>query len=100
MDGVLVVFHLPAGSPPAEHRAFRRRIYGEDTSSWGGRYAYRRRGLLDGLRHVRLYWGVVIVRREDAARLLEAVRRNGGKAVTRAVRLTGVDRRLLTLPPR
>jgi len=100
MDGALVVFHLPAGSTPARHKAFRRRIYGEDTSSWGGRYAYRRRGLLDDLPHVRLYWGVVIVRKQDAAKLSAIVRRNGGEAMLRAVRLTEADRKVLSLSSR
>lgn len=95
MDGVLVVFHLPPGSPPGSHREFRRRIYGEETASWGGRYRYRRRGVLDDLPHVRLYWGIVIVRREDARKFLAAVRGNGGEAATRAVGLTAADRKSL-----
>src|SRR3989304_1199860 len=99
MDGALVVFPLPAGSPPAAHKAFRRALYGEDPSSWGGRYASRRRGLLDDVPHARLYWGVVILRREDAPRLLAAVRRNGGTAVSRTVRLTGADRKAPSSPP-
>ncbi len=93
MDGALVVFHLPAGSSPAAHRAFRRRIYGESTTSWGGRYQYRRRGILDDVPHVRLYWGAVLLRREDAGRFVAAVRQNHGVAVTRTVRLTEADRR-------
>jgi len=95
MDGTLVVFHLPLGSSPADHREFRRRIYGEDTASWGGRYRYRRRGILDDLPHVRLYWGVVIVRREDARKFLAVVRGNGGGAVTRGIKLTTGDRKSL-----
>lgn len=100
MDGVLVVFHLPPGSSSANHREFRRRIYGEETASWSGRYRYRRRGVLDDLPHVRLYWGVVIVRREDARKFLAVVRRNGGEAVTRRIGLTPGDRKSLGLSPR
>jgi len=95
MDGTLVVFHLPTGSSPAKHREFRRRIYGEDTTSWGGRYSYRRRGMLDEIPHVRLYWGAVIVRREDAGRLIDEVRQNGGTAMSRIVKLTEADRKTL-----
>jgi len=95
MDGTLVVFHLPPGSPPSAHKAFRRAVYGEDTTSWGGRYRYRRRGLLDGIPHVRLYWGVVIVREEDANRLVAAMRRHGGVAQRRTIKLSVGDQRTL-----
>ncbi len=43
-----------------------RRLYGQWTSSHGGRYVYRRKGLLDEIPHLRLIRGVSIVRTEDA----------------------------------
>lgn len=95
MEGTLVVFALPAGTPIDAHRRFRKRIYGEETSSFGGRYRYRRRGLLDEISHVRLYTGVVILRKEDVKRLVTAVRANGGSYVLREVRLTREDRKAL-----
>src|SRR3972149_4128382 len=100
MDGDLLVFHLPAGSTPARHKAFRRRLYGEDPSAGGGRHPSRRRGLLDDLPRVRLYWGVVIVRKQDAVKLSAIVRRNGGEAMLRAVRLPEADRKVLSLSSR
>ena len=100
MDGVAVVFYLPPGSSPAQHSQFRRRIYGEETSSWGGRYRYRRKGYLDAKPHVRLNWGVVIVRSGDAARLMSVIRENGGIAHRRAVKLTKADERTLSSLPR
>lgn len=95
MDGVIIVFHLPQGSSSAQHREFRRQIYGEDTTSWGGRYKYRRRGILDGIPHVRLYWGAVIVRKEDAGRFIEAVKENGGTAYQRKIALLKEDKKVL-----
>lgn len=65
MKPVIVVFHLPVGTPSKVHKEFRRKIYGEATSSWKGRYHYRRKGFLDGIPHVFLYWGVVIINRQD-----------------------------------
>lgn len=100
MDGVIVVFYLPPGSSPAQHSRFRRTIYGEETSSWGGRYRYRRRGYLDTTPHVRLNWGVVIVRSGNAARLTSIIRENGGTAHSRAVKLTKADERILSSLPR
>ncbi len=95
-EGLLLVFHLPPGSAPARHRALRRRVYGEATSSWGGKYRYRRKGALDAIPHVRLYWGVVIVRSEDGRRTLRLLREEGAEVVARKVILTAADQGALT----
>jgi hypothetical protein len=65
MKAVIVVFHLPNGTPSRVHKQFRRRLYGEETSSWEGRYRYRRKGILDKIPHVLLYWGIVIIHLDD-----------------------------------
>ena len=94
-DGILVVFHLPEGTDKARHRIFRRRIYGEETSSWKGRYQYHRTGILDKIHHVRLYWGVVIVLENDAPALIQIIKDNDGTIDTRSVRLKSSDRKAL-----
>ena len=88
---VLVVFHLPEGSPVAKHRALRRAVYGEDTSSHGGRYRYRRRGVLDEVRHVRLYWGAVIVKKEEWPRVRRVLDEWGVVHHHRVVEPTAAD---------
>jgi hypothetical protein len=98
MKGVLIVFFLPLGSPKKQHRTFRRRIYGEETSSWGGRYRYRRKGLLDGIPHVLLYTGVVIVKEQNAGKLVRTIEGLGGTVFRRQVKLTGADARALGVP--
>src|SRR3972149_10825106 len=95
VDGILIVFALPQGSPVAARRRRRKRVYGEATSSWEGRYQYRRRGLFDEIRRVLLYTGVVIVRPEDAGRVLHEVRALGAEATRREIRLTAGDERAL-----
>ncbi len=96
-EGVLVVFHLPAGSTPAQHRTFRRKVYGEETSSWSGRYRYHRKGLLDEIPCVRLYWGVIIVRKKDSTHLSQVMREMGGQVEMRRVRLSPGDEKSLGL---
>lgn len=95
VDGTILVFTLPAGTPIDVHRRFRKRIYGEETSSFGGRYRYRRKGLLDEIPHIKLYTGVVILRREDVRRVVAVVRENGGGCIQREVRLIRGDMRVL-----
>lgn len=70
MRALLVVFHLPKSSPTSLHQRFHRELYGRETSSWGGRYQYRLRGLLNEMPHVLLYRGVVLIR-EEHLRMLE-----------------------------
>ncbi len=43
-----------------------KRLVGQRTSSHGGTYVYRRKGLLDEIPHVRLIRGVITVGTEDA----------------------------------
>jgi len=68
MDGILIAFRLAKYD---KNRASElvKRLYGQATSSHGGRYRYRRRGLLDDVPHRRLIRGVLILRAEDADRV-------------------------------
>ncbi|MGI0130368.1 MAG: hypothetical protein ACREDE_04640 [Thermoplasmata archaeon] len=90
-EGVLLVFHLPEGSPSVRHREFRRRVYGEATSSWGGKYRYHRQGILDGVPHVRIYWGIIVVRTADGGKMARWLRKQGARTIVRAVTLTSKD---------
>jgi hypothetical protein len=51
---------------------------------------------LDAIPHVRLYWGVVIVRSEDGRRTLRLLREEGAEVVARKVILTAADQGALT----
>ncbi len=90
-EGTLLVFHLPVSSPAGKHRTFRRRVYGEETSSWGGKYHYRRKGFLEEIPHIRLYWGVVIVRKGDGGKVARRLREEGARVLIRQVILLQED---------
>lgn len=92
MIGILVVFYLPPRTSGNIHKQFRKKIYGEETSSWKGRYHYHRQGILDTIRHIYLYKGVVIVMPEDAEILLESLKRYNAIIHIRKVELTSNDR--------
>ncbi len=68
MEGSLIAFRLATYD---KNRASElvKRLYGQRTSSHGGKYVYRRKGLLDEIPHVRLIRGVIIVRREDTGKV-------------------------------
>src|SRR3972149_5521623 len=93
MDGALVAYRIPAGSPNAAYGALVKKLYGQETSAHG--YRYRRRGLLDDVPHRRLTRGVLIPRREDRGRVVRLLRDLGAEVHVRIVELTAEDRRAL-----
>lgn len=98
MRARLVVFHLPEGSAPADHRRFRRAVYGEESTSWQGKYRHHRAGFLDGVPHVRLYWGVVLVREADWGPFRKVLADHGAVTAWREVTPTAGDLRALETP--
>ncbi len=72
-----------------------KKLYGQRTSSHGGKYVYRRKGLLDEIPHVRLIRGVIIVRIEDAVRVIRFLEQIGAEVHERTVTLTPKDRKVL-----
>ena len=68
MEGTLIAFRL-ASYDKDQASELVKRLYGQRTSSHGGKYVYRRKGLLDEIPYVRLIRGVVILRTEDARRV-------------------------------
>lgn len=70
---VIVVFRLPPKVPNVVASRFCQRLYGQSVSSWGGKYRYRRTGILDGLPHRKLLRGVVIVHQSDLPKVREVL---------------------------
>ena len=93
MDGALVAYRIPAGSPNAAYGQLVKKLYGQETSAHG--YRYRRKGLLDDVPHRRLIRGVLILRREDRTKVVRLLRDLGAEVHIRIVELTAEDRRAL-----
>ena len=90
MDGVLIAFRLARYDKDRASELVKR-LYGQATSSHGGRYRYRRRGLLDDIPHRRLIRGVLILRAEDGDRVAGWLRELGAEVHLRRVELTEED---------
>lgn len=94
--GILIAFRL---SEYDKNRAsdLVKRLYGQETSSHGGKYRYRRKGLLEGVPHRRLIRGVIVLREEDEKRVVRLLRELGAEVYVRRVELTAEDRKALNL---
>ena len=92
MDGYIIVFKLPPKRKNVEISKFCQKFYGQDTSSWGGKYRYHRHGLLDDIPHRKLSRGVVLIYGDDLERVLGFLEKYDAHIHVREVKLIEDDR--------
>ncbi len=97
MEGTLIAFRLATYDRDKASELVKR-LYGQRTSSHGGKYVYRRPGLLDDIPYVRMVRGVIIVRMEDAKRVLGFLEGLHAEVHVRRVELTLEDQQTLRGP--
>ena len=96
MEGTLIAFRL-ASYDKDQASELVKRLYGQRTSSHGGKYVYRRKGLLDEIPHVRLVRGAIVDRAEDAERIMRFPGEDGAEAHGAQTDLAGEDGAALRL---
>ncbi len=96
MEGTLVAFRLKRYDKNAASELVRR-LYGQRTSSHGGKYAYWRRGLLDDIPYVRLIRGVIIVHTDDAKQVMDFLQDLHAEVHVRQVKLIPEDLGILAI---
>lgn len=92
LDGRLVVFSFPEGTPQLEKVKFTQRFWGQTTTSQGGKYEHHREGIMEEIGHRRLAPGVFLVGQEDLARALELLDAFEAEVLVRRVVLEEEDR--------
>jgi len=97
MLGTLIAFTVPTGKDRVRASRFAKMFYGQETTSHEGRYRYWRRGLLDDIPYNKLIRGVVIVRPEDADRVIEFLQEHSATIHVRSVELEAEDCKALGL---
>jgi len=70
MVGNIIVFRFKEKTQQKSINQFCKKFYGQDTSSHGGKYRYRRHGLLDSTPHIKLIGGVIIVTKDSAEKVI------------------------------
>ena len=91
MFGTLLAYRLKPPANPNDASLLVKKLYGQQTSSHGGRYRYRRKGLLDKVPAQRLIRGVIIVRSEDEPQVTELLENFEMEIHVRNVLLTQDD---------
>lgn len=93
--GYIIVFRLPPKKKNVELSKFCQRLYGQDTSSWKGKYHYRRRGLLDEIPHRKLLRGVIIIESKNLEKVVDFLERYDATVHFREIKLSKEDREIL-----
>ena len=99
MDGTIIVFRLPHKTKNTNLSKFCQKFYGQNTSSHGGKYRYRRYGLLDDIPYRKLLRCVIIVRIEDVERIIMFLKGYSAEIHTRPIELTKADCEKMDLTP-
>lgn len=97
MIGSMLVFRLKPPQDPNVASELVKKLYGQETSSHGGKYRYRRKGLMDDIPARRLIRGVIIVRKEDEARIVEFLKEFNMEVFVRDIILTDDDKEALRI---
>ncbi len=95
MIGQIVVFHFPKKTNQKSLNQFCKKFYGQETSSHGGKYHYRRTGLLDNISHIKLFGGVIIISPENTDELTQFLKDYGAEVFIRDVILLPEDEDIL-----
>ena len=97
MNGILIAYRLRTPHDPNVASALVKKLYGQNTSSQGGKYRYRRKGLLDEISSSRLIRGVIIVRKKDKNKILELLNEFEAEIHVREVVLINKDLKALAI---
>ncbi|MDR2202954.1 MAG: hypothetical protein LBE76_01350 [Nitrososphaerota archaeon] len=74
---------------------FVQKFYGQDATSHGGKYRHHKRGLLEDIAHIRLVRGVIIIKKNDLAKVLGFLNEYNAEVYTRDIILTSEDEKML-----
>lgn len=95
MYGYIIAYRLPKGVPNRFYTKFQKKFFGQDTSSHGGKYRYRRPGFLDDIPYRKLIRGVMIFREDDVQKVVEFLQEFDAEVHIRKVEFTPEDREVL-----
>lgn len=94
--GAIVIFRLPPKLTSTRLSSFCKKFFGQETSSWKGRYRYRRKGFLDDVPHRKFQRGVIIIYTKDVQKTRAFLAEHGADIHVRKVELISDDIQILS----
>jgi len=95
MKGTIIVFRFKEKTEQKSINQFCKKFYGQNTSSHGGKYQYRRHGLLDNIPHIKLIGGVILVEKDFAEKVIDFLKEYNAEFYIREVILLYEDEVIL-----
>ncbi len=95
MNGTMILFQFTERTDHNTVNKFMQKFYGQDSTSGNGKYKYHRHGLLESIPHRKLLRGVLILRNEDAGKVLEFLGQYSLTLHVREIKLTQDDEKTL-----
>ena len=95
MIGNIIVFRFKEKTEQKSINQFCKKFYGQNTSSHGGKYQYRRHGLLDNIPHIKLIGGVILVEKDFAEKVIDFLKEYNAEFYIREVILLYEDEVIL-----
>ncbi len=96
MIGKIFIFTIFKNNERKNIDKFCKKFYGQETSSHGGKYHYRRRGLLDDVPHIKFIRGVIIVSNDNAMKVIQFLNEFNAEYYVRDLILLPEDEAILT----
>ena len=96
MNGIMILFQFPEKTDHGTINKFMQKFYGQNSTSWKGRYAYHRHGFMEDIPYRKLLRGVIILRREDREKVLDFLGSYSLTCHVREVKLTPEDEQKLS----
>ena len=95
MNGTMILFQFSEKTDHNTVNKFMQKFYGQDSSSWNGKYKYHRHGFMEDIPHRKLLRGVVILRGEDVPEVLDFLGKYSVTLHVREIKLTPDDEKIL-----
>ena len=95
MNGTMILFQFPEKTDHNTVNKFMQKFYGQDSSSWNGKYKYHRHGFMEDIPHRKLLRGVVILRGEDVPEVLDFLGKYSVMLHVREIKQTPDDEKIL-----
>ncbi|MDO9517392.1 MAG: hypothetical protein Q7J10_05000 [Methanosarcinaceae archaeon] len=96
MLGNIIVFRFKEKTEQKFINQFCKKFYGQNTSSHGGKYQYRRHGLLDTIPHIKLIGGVIIVTKDVTEKVIGFLKEYNAEYYIRDIILLDEDEVVLS----